>query len=174
MTMRFFISLSLLTIVPVWLDAQSSDQFSQKTRPAVKEDLPGQWYMFFQRYSTDVDSSTPFYARHQVFSFQENGYVKNITATKRIDEEERKLFLRIMPENTKWEMPRDGFLVVRRSELDADGIEAYRVVEDFQDPLMQGSPPLKRGDLVLVYFDEQRQPYMRRYLRLIPIEDEEV
>jgi len=140
---------------------------SGTTRPAVREDLPGQWEMFYQHVSNVNNKSPQDLLKYQVYEFREDGGLKTITATKRVTQEDRELFLRIMPDATTWEMPREGLLVIRRSELDADGIDAYVVTQPYQDSFLSGSPPLEPGDLVLVYFDELRQPYLRRYLRPI-------
>ncbi len=143
---------------------------ADSTRPAVKQDIPGMWEMFYQHVSNVNNKSPQDLLQYQVFEFGEDGGLKVITATKRVSQEDRKLLLRIMPEGTTWESPREGLLVVRRSELDADGIDAYLVTAPYQDAFISGSPSLQPGDLVLVYFDELRQPYLRRYLR--PIEPE--
>ncbi len=148
----------------------ATDTFAQNTRPAIRDDLVGTWEMTFQRFSHPVEDDPQLTARYQVFDFQDNGVFKNITATRRVSQEDRALFLNIMPANTHWEMPQDGLLVIRHSELDAEGVQVFRVVQGFQDKLFSGSPPLKTGDLVLIYQDEQGIPYLRRYLRFIPLE----
>ncbi|QYY36041.1 hypothetical protein [Ruficoccus sp. ZRK36] len=144
--------------------------FSANTRPAYKEELTGVWEMTFQRFTHPVEDDPQMTARYQVFSFGEDGVFKNITATRRVSNEDRETFLAIMPENTHWEMPKDGLLVIRRSQLDADGVQAFVVTQGFTDELLSGSPALKRGDVVLIYQDKYGNPYLRRYLRLMPLE----
>lgn len=143
------------------------DELALNSRPASREEIAGIWEMTFQRFSKPVENDPEATARYQIFAFLEDGVFKNITATRRVSDEDRALFLDIMPANTRWEVPEAGLLVIRRSELDADGVEARRVTQDFQDELLSGSPPLKRGDLVLIYKDKQGIPYLRRYLQPI-------
>ncbi len=164
-----FLALSLGTITIVHAQG-ANNVFAANTRPAIYEDMPGVWEMTFQRFSRPPANDPQLTARYQIFSFQDNGFMKNITATRRVTDEDRALFLDIMPEDTRWEMPQDGLLVIRHSELDADGVQVFRVVDGFEDKILSGSPPLKRGDLVLIYKDKEGVPYLRRYLRLIPLE----
>ncbi|MDP0497093.1 MAG: hypothetical protein Q7Q73_12895 [Verrucomicrobiota bacterium JB024] len=162
-----------LLAATLWLGAAlgvqaATDNFAQNTRPATLEEIPGTWEMTFQRFAHPVENDPQLTARYQIFDFQPDGVFKLITATRRVSDEDRKLFLNIMPANTHWELLQDGLLVIRRSELDADGIQVFSVTQDFQDELVSGSPALKKGDLVLIYQDKIGTPYLRRYLRPLP------
>jgi hypothetical protein len=145
--------------------AQVEDELRLKSKPANVRDVVGTWEMAYQAVRSDVSSDSLFFADYQVIKFLDDGYVKNVASTKALGASDVRMYLDKTPKKTTYSFFGDGMLVISRSQKDFDNIVVSIITENMKEPLREGAPLLKKGDLILAYFDPSKQVYMQRYLR---------
>jgi len=140
----------------------------KKARPVIgADDLTGTWEMFYQKVRPMRGDDAPLPTGHQYFEFSENGRVKNIVSLDPLTPEEIKVQLKKEPGKTRYAIEGGGVINIIRSGEDRDNIMISVVMKDLDEPLGEGAPLLKKGDLVLTYRDFLKRPYMRRYFRKV-------
>lgn len=150
--------------------AQIADELTQKSRLASANDMVGTWEMTWQTVRPSIKTDSLFFADYQILKFSEDGYVKNITSTKPFDMGQIKMYLELMPKKTTYSFISDGLLVINRSKYDSDNIMILLITEDITQSYSDKAPLLKKGNLVLHYFDPNKQLYMLRYFKKINLD----
>lgn len=149
--------------------AAAEKEIDGKSKPAVQEDIVGQWRMIYQLVNPGVKKRSPnFFVDHQVFEFRQDGSIKNISWSKPFDDARAKTMLEEsweQPIRTKYAFIDAGYLVVERSEQDQDRIIISRITKDLLEPLRPGAPLLRKDELILTYILRDNEPYMQRVLQ---------
>jgi hypothetical protein len=151
--------------------ACAQTDITQKSKKANKNSVLGLWRMTYQIVNPKIKNSSLFFAEYQVFNFDNDGYVKNVASKDKISAKDIKIFIETMPKKSTYSFIDDGLLVIKRSEKDADNIVISIITQDMQNPVRQGAPLMKKGDLILSYLDLNKQLYMQRFLRKLELPD---
>lgn len=164
-TVLLFVALAMSLYNFAW--CQAENELEQKAKAATASDVVGTWKMTYQVVGPPIKSDDLFFADYQIFEFFDDGYVKHVTSTKSLDVEDVKMYLETMPRQTTYSFVADGLLVIDRSQHDVDNIIISVITEDMIEPLRDGAPLLKKGNLILSYLNPNNQLYMQRYLKKV-------
>ena len=149
---------------------EASADVKRKARAVmVADDLIGTWEMYYQMVRPMQRDDAPLPTGSQYFEFSESGQVKNVISLKPLTPEEIKVRMKKEPGGTRYTIEGGGIVNVIRSSEDRDNIMISVVRKDLDEPMSEGTPLLKKGDLVLTYRDSLKRPYMRRYFRKVTI-----
>ena len=147
-----------------------SEELEQKTKPALKEDVVGEWEMIWQLNAGSIPADDPFVAPYCMFYFSDNNGMVTMGSTKPFDE--------IVVAATTWKLAKQDFQTTtyefRKPGVflikNKDTAQYYMVIslimENLTDSVRPGAPKLKKGDLMLSYSNE-KGVYLVRYLRRV-------
>jgi len=143
----------------------AQNELAQSSKKANKNDVLGRWVMFYQILSPPIKNDSPFFSAFQIFDFLDDNFLKTVTSTKALTDEEINVYLEKMPKRVRFTFMADGLLVIARSKRDIDNIVISIITKNMQSPLRAGEPMLQKGDLILTYLTPDKKPYMQRFLR---------
>ena len=163
---KIFLLAALLSVgIYSFAWGQGETELGSKSRLAAAGDVIGAWEMTYQVVRASIKSDSLFFADNQYFKFFKDGYVINLTLTKKIDIEDVKVYMDTTPKKTNYRFIANGLLEVNRTQNDFDNIMISVITEDMVGLLQKEAPALKKDDLILSYLDSNKKPYMQRYLR---------
>jgi hypothetical protein len=171
---RIFVSVFVLILVSALFFVVTSkatgtiiEEMEQKTKPALKEDVLGEWEMIWQLNSGAMPADNPFVAPYWMFYFSDNNGMVAVGSTKPFDEIAAITWkLAKQDLQTTYEFSEPGVLFIKNKDTTQYYVGVALVTEDLTDSLKPGVPKLKKGDLYLFY-SNKNGVYLVRYLRRV-------
>jgi hypothetical protein len=174
MKKTIFFTGAMLCIAPL-IFAQSSDnstsiaeEAQQKTRPALQEDVLGEWEMIWQLNSGTIPDDDPFVSPYLKIYFDDNNHFVTLGSNKPFDDVAVTTwkFALENPGATTYEFVKPGVARIKSSDPPYY-IVISAVTEDLSDRLRSDAPLLKKNDLMLSYPRPGNEIYLVRYIRRI-------
>ena len=159
--------LSNIKLEDYFTEGTTIEELERKSKPAVEEDIIGEWEMIWQLNKGVIPADDPFVAPYWMFYFSGNNGMVSMGLTYPFDGIAATTWkLAKQDLQTTYRLTEPGVFLIKNKDTTQYYVGMALITEDLTGSVKPGAPKLKKGDLYLFYSNDNGV-YLVRYLRRV-------